>query len=38
MNASKDHLQARKLLDAGVSPTRQQAADRAFELAGLLLH
>src|SRR5574344_406016 len=32
VNASKDHLQARKLLDAGVSPTPEQAADPAFDL------
>jgi len=36
VNAAKDHLQARKLLDAGVSPTREQAGDLAFDLAGLL--
>ena len=36
VNASKDHLLARKLLDAGVSPTLAQAADTAFDLAGLL--
>lgn len=36
VNASKDHLQARKLLDAGVSPTREQAGDLAFDLSGLL--
>lgn len=36
INASKDHLQARKLLDAGVSPTPQQAGDMAFELNSLL--
>jgi len=35
VNASKDHLQARKLLDAGVSPTPAQAADAGFDLAGL---
>lgn len=33
VNASKDHLQARKLLDAGVSPTLAQAADAGFDLA-----
>jgi len=37
LNASKDHLQARKLLDAGVSPTPAQAADPAFDLTTLLL-
>ena len=37
VNAPKDHLQARKLLDAGVSPTREQAADPAFDLNALLL-
>ena len=37
VNASKDHLQARKLLDAGLSPTLQQAADTGFDLAGLLV-
>jgi 3-phenylpropionate/trans-cinnamate dioxygenase ferredoxin reductase subunit len=36
VNASKDHLQVRKLLDAGVSPTPAQAADTGFDLAGLL--
>lgn len=36
VNASKDHLQARKLLDAGVSPSPAQAADAGFDLAGLL--
>ncbi len=36
VNASKDHLLARKLLDAGVSPTADQAADTAFDLASLL--
>ena len=29
-------LDARKLLDAGVSPTADQAADTAFDLASLL--
>jgi 3-phenylpropionate/trans-cinnamate dioxygenase ferredoxin reductase subunit len=37
VNASKDHLQARKLIDAGVSPTVAQAADTGFDLAGLLV-
>ncbi|MFP8777378.1 NAD(P)/FAD-dependent oxidoreductase [Hydrogenophaga sp. RWCD_12] len=36
VNAAKDHLQARKLLDAGVSPTRDQAGDTSFDLASLL--
>ena len=36
VSASKDHLQARKLLDAGKSPTPAQAADTAFDLASLL--
>jgi 3-phenylpropionate/trans-cinnamate dioxygenase ferredoxin reductase subunit len=38
INAVKDHLQARKLLDAGVSPTPEQAADTSFDLATLLQH
>ncbi|WP_374519323.1 NAD(P)/FAD-dependent oxidoreductase [Hydrogenophaga sp.] len=36
VNAAKDHLQARKLLDAGVSPTPEQAGDAGFDLGGLL--
>lgn len=36
VNASKDHLLARKLLDAGVSPTPEQASDTAFDLQTLL--
>jgi len=36
VNASKDHLTVRKLLDAGVSPTPQQVADPAIELASLI--
>jgi 3-phenylpropionate/trans-cinnamate dioxygenase ferredoxin reductase subunit len=36
VNASKDHLLARKLLDAGVSPTLAQAGDTTFDLDGLL--
>jgi 3-phenylpropionate/trans-cinnamate dioxygenase ferredoxin reductase component len=36
VNAAKDHLLARKLLDAGVTPTQAQAADTAFDLALLL--
>ena len=37
VNASKDHLQARKLLDAGVSPSPAQVADLAFDMAKLLV-
>jgi 3-phenylpropionate/trans-cinnamate dioxygenase ferredoxin reductase subunit len=37
VNAGKDHLLARKLLDAGVSPTRAQAGDADFDLASLLV-
>jgi 3-phenylpropionate/trans-cinnamate dioxygenase ferredoxin reductase subunit len=37
INASKDHLQARKLLDAGVSPTQEQAGDTGFDLNSLLV-
>lgn len=36
VNAAKDHLQARKLLDAGVSPSPWQAGDVSFDLGGLL--
>jgi 3-phenylpropionate/trans-cinnamate dioxygenase ferredoxin reductase subunit len=36
INASRDHLQARKLLDAGVSPTPAQVGDAAFDLGTLL--
>jgi len=36
VNASKDHLLVRKLLDAGVSPTPAQVSDAGFDLAGLL--
>ena len=36
VNSAKDHLLSRKLLDAGISPTPEQAADPAFDLAGLL--
>jgi 3-phenylpropionate/trans-cinnamate dioxygenase ferredoxin reductase subunit len=32
----QDHMQAKRLLDQGVSPTPQQAADPLFELQGLL--
>lgn len=36
VNSAKDHLQARKLLDAGISPTPEQAADLGFDLGSLL--
>jgi 3-phenylpropionate/trans-cinnamate dioxygenase ferredoxin reductase subunit len=36
VNAPRDHLLARKLLDAGVGPTPAQAADTAFDAATLL--
>lgn len=36
VNKPADHVQARKLLAAGVSPTLQQAADEAFKLNSLL--
>lgn len=36
VNAARDHLQARKLLDAGLSPTPWQAGDVAFDLGQLL--
>lgn len=36
IDASKEHLLARKLLEAGVSPTAAQIADTAFDLASLL--
>jgi len=36
INAPKDHLLARKLMDAGRHPTRDQVADPAFDLASLL--
>lgn len=36
VNAAKDHMQARKLLDAGVSPTPEQAGDTGFDLSSLL--
>ncbi len=36
VNAAKDHLQARKLLDAGISPRPEQAADSGFDLGSLL--
>jgi 3-phenylpropionate/trans-cinnamate dioxygenase ferredoxin reductase subunit len=37
VNGTRDHLLARKLLDADVSPTLQQAADVGFDLSGLLV-
>ena len=36
VNAAKDHLLARKLLDAGRSPTPAQVADTGFDLATVL--
>jgi len=36
INAPREHLLVRKLLDAGLSPTPQQAADTAFDLNSLL--
>jgi len=36
VNASRDHLLARKLLDAGRTPTPAQVADPAFDLAACL--
>lgn len=36
LNAAKDPLQASKLLDAGLSPTPEQAADSGFDLGSLL--
>jgi 3-phenylpropionate/trans-cinnamate dioxygenase ferredoxin reductase subunit len=36
VNNAKEHLLVRKLLDAGVSPTPEQAGDTAFDLATLL--
>ena len=36
VNSAKDHLTARKLLDAGVSPTPEQAADLGLDLGSLL--
>ncbi len=37
VNAAKDHLQARKLLDAGRSPTPEQAGNPAFDWTTLLV-
>ncbi len=36
LNQSNDHLTGRKLLDKGVSPSPEQAADSGFDLASLL--
>jgi len=36
VNLPRDHLLARKLLDAGRLPTPEQAADAGFDLAGLM--
>jgi 3-phenylpropionate/trans-cinnamate dioxygenase ferredoxin reductase subunit len=36
INAAREHLLVRKLLDAGVSPTPEQVADGGFDLGGLL--
>ncbi len=36
LNQSPDHLTGRKLLDKGISPTPEQAADSSFDLAALL--
>jgi 3-phenylpropionate/trans-cinnamate dioxygenase ferredoxin reductase subunit len=36
VNASRDHLQARKLIDAGLSPAKAQVEDLSFDLASLL--
>ena len=36
LNQSTDHLTGRKLLDKGISPTPEQAADPAFDLNSLL--
>lgn len=36
VNASKEHLLSRKLLEAGVSPTPEQVANGGFDLASLL--
>lgn len=35
INAGREHLQARKLMDAGLSPSPEQAADTAFDLGSL---
>lgn len=36
VNASRDHLQARKLLDSGAAPSAAQVADPGFDLASCL--
>jgi 3-phenylpropionate/trans-cinnamate dioxygenase ferredoxin reductase subunit len=36
LSSAREHLLARKLLDAGVTPTPEQASDPAFDLASLL--
>ncbi|MDO9073951.1 MAG: oxidoreductase C-terminal domain-containing protein, partial [Rubrivivax sp.] len=36
VNNPKEHLLVRKLMDAGVSPTPQQAGDAGFDLNGLV--
>jgi len=36
LNRVSDHMQAKKLLDAGLSPTPEQATDPQFELVSLL--
>lgn len=36
VNNAKDHLLSRKLLDAGLTPTAEQASDPAFDLGSLL--
>lgn len=36
VNNAKDHLLSRKLLDAGLTPTREQVEDATFDLGGLL--
>lgn len=35
INSGREHLQARKLMDAGTSPTPEQAADTTFDLGSL---
>jgi 3-phenylpropionate/trans-cinnamate dioxygenase ferredoxin reductase subunit len=37
VNAGKDHLMVRKLLDAGVAPTPSQVEDAGFDLTALLI-
>jgi 3-phenylpropionate/trans-cinnamate dioxygenase ferredoxin reductase subunit len=36
LNRIQDHMQSKRLLDHGVSPTPEQAADPLFELQSLL--